>query len=363
MLVDIPNAFVQTDIDREGRERIIMKIRGALVDMLCDLDPELYTQYVVYENGEKVLYVEVLKALYGMLEAALLFYKKLRNDLETIGFKVNPYDPCVANRMIDQKQHTITWHVDDLKSSHVNSKVNDEFLKWLEKMYGDTNLAPVKSSRDKVQDYLAMKLDFTTKGILKVNMVDYVKAMVTEFPEEVENSMYPWNDNLFKVDDKAIKLSKEKHKFFHTFVAKGLFVCKRGRPDIQPAIAFLTTRVKSPDENDWFKLKKLIGFLKQTKDDVLTLQAEDDIIIKWHLDAAFAVHKDFKSHTGATMMLGSGAIQSVSTKQKVNARSSTEAELISIDDIISKVLWTKLFLQEQGFKVNKILFYVIIKAL
>lgn len=258
-----------------------------------------------------------------------------------------------SNRIINNKQHTVTWYVDDLKSGHVDSKVNDEFLKWLEKMYGDAKLAPVKSSRDKIQDYLAMKLDFNEKGKLKVNMIDYVKGMIEEFPDKIENSLYPWNDNLFKVDDKATKLSKEKRETFHTFVAKGLFVCKRGRPDIQPAIAFLSTRVKAPDETDWFKLTKMMGFLKKTQNDVLTLQASNDGIITWHLDAAFGVHKDLRSHTGATMMLGAGAIQSVSTKQKVNTRSSTEAELISIDDVISKVLWTKLFLQEQGIDIKQ----------
>jgi hypothetical protein len=99
--------------------------------------------------------------------------------------------------------------------------------------------------------------------------------------------------------------------------------------------------VKSPNENDWLKLKRLIGFLKSTEQDVLTLEANNYGKITWHLDAAFGVHNDYKSHTGAIMTLGKGCIQSIST----NARSSTEAELISVDDIISKVMWTKLFLQ------------------
>jgi hypothetical protein len=303
--------------------------------------------------GEKVLYVELLKALYGTLLAALLFYKKLRKDLESIGFKANPYDPCVTNRMVSGKQQTVTWHVDDLKSSHVDASVNDDFLKWLNKMYGDIEIARVKATRGKFHYYLAMKIDFTTPGKVKIDMKDYVKGMVEDFPEKVENSTYPWNDNIFKVDDTATKLSKQKQELFHTFVAKGLFLCKRGRPDIQPAIAFLTTRVKSPDESDWFKLVKMIGFLKKTIDDVLSLQSDWSGIITWYLDAAFAVHKDSKSHTGATMMLGSGAIQSVSTKQKITIRSSTEAEFYSLDDILSKVLRTKLFLESQGYNVKE----------
>lgn len=101
------------------------------------------------------------------------------------------------------------------------------------------------------------------------------------------------------------------------------------------------------------KLKRMMGFLKSTQDDVLTLVSDKTGTITWYLDAAFAVHKDFRSHTGANMTLGAGAIYSVSTKQKVNTRSSTEAEFIAVDDIISKVLWTKLFMEAQGYNVKQ----------
>ena len=54
-----------------------------------------------------MLYVRLSKALYGMLRAALLFYKRLRSNLEDMGFEVNPYDPCVANTMVNGKQMTV----------------------------------------------------------------------------------------------------------------------------------------------------------------------------------------------------------------------------------------------------------------
>ena len=62
-------------------------------------------------------------------------------------------------------------------------------------------------------------------------------------------------------------------------------------------------------------------------------------------------NNDYTSHTGAVMTLGKGCIHTISTKQKVNSRSSTEAELMSMDDILSKVIWTKLFMKEQGCKI------------
>jgi hypothetical protein len=119
-----------------------------------------------------------------------------------------------------------------------------------------------------------------------------------------------------------------------------------------PGIVFLATRVKEPTQADWKKLLRLMNFLKATKDEVARLTADDTQTIKWYVDAAFAVHKDMKSHTGATMTLGGGIVISESTKQKVNARSSTQSELVAADDTLSKILWTKKFIEAQGHEVK-----------
>ena len=90
--------------------------------------PKVYGPFVAFENGRKVLYVQVIRALYGLLVAALLWYRQLKGDLESIGFKFNPYDPCVANRIVKGSQQTIRFHVDDLMSSHIDKRVNDKFF-------------------------------------------------------------------------------------------------------------------------------------------------------------------------------------------------------------------------------------------
>ena len=129
MCADIPNAFIQAEmLDKsDGEERVTMKTTGVLVDMLVQLSPEIYGPYVVFEKQRKVIYVQVLKAIYRMLQAALLWYNKFRQELENEGFEFNPYDPCVGNRMENGSQHTIRFHVDDVMSSHINPKVNDDF--------------------------------------------------------------------------------------------------------------------------------------------------------------------------------------------------------------------------------------------
>jgi hypothetical protein len=76
MTVDVPNAFVQTDVNTNKDERIKLKSNGPLVDMLVAMDPEKYADFVVYEVNIPVLYVEALKALYGMLESSLIFLQE-----------------------------------------------------------------------------------------------------------------------------------------------------------------------------------------------------------------------------------------------------------------------------------------------
>jgi hypothetical protein len=293
-----------------------------------------------------------------MLISSVLYYKKFRTDIESIGFEVNPYDICVANRTINGKQHTVTWHVDDLKSSHMNPRVNDNFQTWCEKVYGSDALGHVKVVRGKIHDYLAMILDFSIPGAMKLDMIYYIKQMIKDFPYEIKTiTTNPWTEKLFKVDKESKKLDEKRRAILHTFVMKAMFLCKRARPDVNPVVGFLSSRVKEPNEGDWRKLMKTLGFLKGTMNDVLQLEADDKQTLSWYIDAAFAVHMDMKSHTGAVFTMGKGALVSDSRKQRVNSRSSTESEIVGVDDEIHKVIWAKRFIEYQGFKVKHNIVY------
>ena len=206
-----------------------MKIRGALVTIPTEMDYEKYGDYVVYENGQPVLYVVMSRALYGMIQSSILYYRKFRKDIESIGFKVNPYDPCVANRIVRGSQQTVCWHVDDLKSSHLLTKVNDEFLEWLNQKYGD--IVEVKATRGNKHDYLAMFITFKDGKVI-IDMVYYVEKMIQDFPETLKRGVKcPWTEHLFKVNENAPVLTTDKAKTFHTFVMKGMFLSKRSRQD------------------------------------------------------------------------------------------------------------------------------------
>ena len=359
MSCDIPNAFIQTKLPniKEGDERVIMKITGVLVDLLVDISPEVYGPYVVYDRHKKALYVQVLRGLYGMLVAALLWYTDLRKDLEGKGYVFNPYDPCVANKLIDGLRHTVRFHVDDIMSSHMDPRVNDEFEKWLNQMYGSHG--KVTATRGDVHEYLGMTFDFSVKGKVMIDMIAYMEAMVDDFSTKFKPSdtaPSPAPENLF-AEGEGEDLEKQRSEEYHTFVAKGLFACKRARPDIHPTIAVLCTRVKKPNEDDWTKLNRLLKYINGTRKDKLILSADDLHVIKWYVDCAFAVHPDFKSHTGGSMTYGQGSPISMSRKQKLNTRSSTEAELVGPDDLSTLILWTRLFMEAQGYEIEKNILY------
>jgi hypothetical protein len=96
----------------------------------------------------------------------------------------------------------------------------------------------------------------------------------------------------------------------------------------------------------------MLHYVKSSLNDVLNLRADNLSIVRWYVDARFAVHPDFKSHTGVAMTYGAGVPIAMSRKQKLNTRSSTEAELVGVDDGVNLILWTKLFLEAQGCKID-----------
>ena len=87
-VIDVPNAFVQTEVSEwdDNRNCMVMKIRGILVDILCNIDPS-YKEFVVIEHGENVLYTHILRAIYGLLVSAFLFYKKFRSKHQERGIQ------------------------------------------------------------------------------------------------------------------------------------------------------------------------------------------------------------------------------------------------------------------------------------
>ena len=194
---DIPCTFLHADSD----ENITMVLKGRLAELMVQVALNLYRKYItVDKRNTPILYVKIQKTLYGLLRSALLFYQKLVGDLESNGFILNPYDPCVANKDIGGKQMMVCWHVNNLKVSHIDPADVTKFGQWLSTTYG----IAVAEHRGKVHDYLGMMLDFTFEGHVIVNMTEYIRTILANFPEEITGTRTTLAaDHLYDVRDEA----------------------------------------------------------------------------------------------------------------------------------------------------------------
>ncbi len=262
--VDTPGAFMHSDMD----ELVHVRLSGPMAELLVRVDPEKCRKHIVKDKkGNDVLYVELKKASCGACQAALLFWKNLSSYLvDELGFTLNKYDKCVANKVINGKQCTIIWHVDDLKMSHVSPQV----IEQLSEKHGKE--APLTVTRGRAHEHLGMTIDFSKKGKVKFIMNDYVENLLSEAPKDVSgHAATPAAHHLFSVNDKAAKISDEDSEVCHYLTAKVLYLSKRARPDLQTAVAFLCKRVKQPGVDDWKKLGRCVRHLRGSADLFLTL--------------------------------------------------------------------------------------------
>jgi hypothetical protein len=127
-----------------------------------------------------------------------------------------------------------------------------------------------------------------------MSMLDYVNEILAAFdkaePKGVRTKTSAAPESLFNVDEDCEKLAQAKAVEFHNLVAKTLYATKRARPDTCTAIAFLTMRVREPDKDDWTKLVHLMRYIRGTCTMPLILSANGSGILKWWVDASFAVH-------------------------------------------------------------------------
>ena len=152
---------------------------------------------------------------------------------------------------------------------------------------------------------------------IEIEMKDQIREALDWFEETIyEKPTTPANNNLFNVQKDTIELNQEKSDLFHSIVAKLLYICKRARPDVETTVAYLCTRVSKSTTDDWVKLRRVLGYLQKTINDIRIIGADSLQEIYAWIDAAYGVHEDFKSHMGGGQSFGVGLVHSKSSKQK-----------------------------------------------
>jgi hypothetical protein len=226
-IVDIPNTFIQTVVE-DDKDKVVMRIRGHMVDILVKIAPKVYGPYMLTnKQGRKQLLVECLNAIYRTMVESLLYYRKFTRSLKNQGYTMNPYNPCVWNKIVEKKQIMICFHVDDCKVSHKSARVDDVAIKRLRQDYESifkNGSGAIVVHRGDVHKYLGMTINYSTKGLTQILMVDYVKDKVLAWDKasdgiELDGFKIKYRkstgqptaapSNLFTVDEDSAKLPEK----------------------------------------------------------------------------------------------------------------------------------------------------------
>jgi Ca2+-binding EF-hand superfamily protein len=294
---DVPGAYLHAKMPPD--KQILLKLRGEFVDIMCNVN-EQHRPNIVIENGKKVLYMRVKRAIYGCIESALLWYDLFTTTLQGMGFKVNDYDRCIATKQINGKQCTICWYVDDNKISHMDQEVIDEVINKLKPHFGKLTI-----TRGDTHTFLGMDIKIRNDGKFEILQTDHLKEAFEMFGEDLTRKVTSSASSyLFQVDNNSKMLDDTKSKVFHSVSAKLLFVMQRLRPDIETSIEFMCSRVSKITNDYWRKLKRVLQWLYHTIDKPQIIGASSLTELFTWVDSAFAVHPDMRSQPSGCMSLG-----------------------------------------------------------
>lgn len=345
--VDVPGAFLKATMP-DDEPPVLMKLDKFLTSVLVKLDNS-FQQYVRHDG---TCVVRLKKALYGCIQSAKAWFDKLTADLKGLGFLPNPTDPCVFNRTEENgQQTTIVAHVDDLMVTGANETTLDSVIQQLDNLYTEGD-AKITVQRGRRIEYIGMVFVFNSDKTVSITMDGFVCDFLLGVEDIPGTDTSPASKNLFNVRADAAGLDAARRERFHSIMAKILYLAKRVRPDLLVSVAYLVRRVQCCNEDDWDKMCRLVRYIRGSRTLGIRLAGDGQLSITAYIDASYGVHHDMKSHTGAMITLGRGPVYSKSTVQRLNTTSSAEAELVALADSAGQVLWTREFLQHQGYSVG-----------
>jgi hypothetical protein len=238
-------------------------------------------------------------------------------------------------------------HVDDLLVAGDKQSQLDELLGHLR-----ANFKEVKVKTGKTNSYLGMRIR-ENENFLEVDMTKYIEDCVA-WAKVAGTASTPGEANLFTVDEKSpVVEDKKRREDFHTGTAKLLYLAKRCRPDILPAISFLSSRVSKCTEQDVLKLQRVFKFLAATGDKAMRFKRNvKDMDLMAYVDAGYGIHDGGESRSGLVITLNGTPVMCKTAKQGIVTKSSTEAELVALTDGSTEILWIREFLISQGYNLG-----------
>ena len=343
---DVPSAYLQTDYESESGEDLHIVADRATTTLIVKAYPDLAP--LVRPNGTMIL--QVLKALYGLIESALLWYKELVKTLEEIGYEVLEADMgMLIKRVYDRGKliatNILSVHVDDIASAPTNNaagkRLSDELWSHLEAKWPGIALQKGPNYR-----HLSWDIHQDPKtGVITRSQGAAIAKMLTQFNVHHKEKR-PSRGNLLTRDAKSPLLASGARDEYVSRVATINFY-REGRADIDFVVGHLQRHQVKTTEQDQDDLNHLLGYLNRFPDKP-RVYAPKDSQIRAYCDASFALD-DLNSYFGYIYSMGGTTIAHKGGRIKTAVRSVYEAEGTAINECISDVLWARDVMVELGY--------------
>ena len=340
--MDIEGAYLEADMDDII---VYMRINQKIAELFIRERPEL-KKYL--HNG--ILYVKLKKALYGIIQAALKWKEKLSKELLELKYQQCTEDDCIFFKIIDGYMIKIGVYVDDLLLSHKCKDVIDREILAIGSRFSGY------SESDGINfKFLGMKIARNSNMDVMVSMREYIKDICAEHKVDF-TSILPGTDDLFDEDDTPL-ICEDERKIFHTGTAECLYLSKRVRCDILVNTSFLAGRVTCATKKNQEQLYKLLCYLFGTMNRGIIYRGGGSMEPEVYGDASFMIHEDTRSRGGDLVILSGGVVSAHSSKQSIITKSSTESELVNLDEtVMAGALPTRRLLSslQQSQKATKV---------
>ena len=318
---------------------IIIRIRGKLAILMKEVLPEL-KEY----DHKGTLFFYLTKFMYGLAEAARAFYDRVHGILVSLGFKRSEVDEGLFVKKVDgtQQVHTVCLHVDDILSLAPNTDARKALEQGLKQHFG------IKEQHGSDISYLGLVIKRTKTGDISVSQIGYTQDILKRYKDDIDNktSKIPASTELIKHEENPLPL-KNKSKYLSAVMSL-MYLAKLTRPDILMPVSFLATRSQNPSVKSHQDLRQVMRYVNATRTAGLLFETSAAMTMTLYADASHLTHSDGRGHTGIAIKFGNTVVATRSTKQKIQARSSTEAELIAAEECATYVPYLRKLCQELG---------------
>lgn len=277
------------------------------------------------------------ESIYGLKQSARCWNRALHTVLVKMGFRQCQSDTWLYTRRDGEDMVIVLVYVDDLLVGCKDASIISAVLQELRKCFDITDLGMVKH-------FLGQEVR-REDGCYSLRLTSYIEDLVKRFGlADCNPSKTPMDPGYVRYEDSQPMADVTRYR---SLVGALLYISVNSRPDIAASVSFLGRRASQPTINDWKAAKRVLRYLKGTKELKLKFGPGEEWLLRGYSDSDWAGdHDTRKSTTGFVFLYGTGPISWVSRRQTCVTLSSMEAEYVALSDTCQELIWIRRLLSD-----------------